>query len=248
MISCSFDQSGVPCGHLYDMPCVFSETAEIKLYNLEVNIPTTVSRNTVIIVLGDSITEGKGVNNEKNSYAHLLASYFIENAVKVSGRSNGGIRNLIDNPASEETNGRLASDAKPLNPEYVIVTIGTNDWSIHDTTFSTHLQYLIDYVCDVIGAKLILNHIPMRRGIAGTETDSTDTRVTDAINPLIDAAIADNADKGILCCKFDVATALNFDPSQGQDMSLFVDTAHPNADGYLRMLNQMKIDCPELFN
>ena len=61
-------------------------------------------------------------------------------------------------------------------------------------------------------------------------------------NPLFDTKI--------LCCKFDLATSVNYDISQGYNSSLFVNgnSVHPNEAGCLKMYQRVKIDCPELFD
>jgi len=220
-------------GLMYDMPCCFSENYSMKLYNVEINIP---SKNLpTLIIEGDSITAA-WVTPESQGYGELIASECKGLCVKISGRGNGGIRNLIE--SQTPIVGRLAAEVYPIKPDYTMVTIGTNDYGIvSNGTFKTFLEYLVDYICTEVKSVLILNHIPMNERTGGASV----------INDIIDEVISEKSQYNIRCIRFDVCTAINYDPSQGIDTSLFADAAHPNKLGYERMFEQAKIDVPELF-
>ena len=127
---------------------------------------------------------------------------------------------------------RLKSEASKLRPGIIMVTIGTNGNNTEEK-----LKEMTDLILS-IGARPILNHIPMMTSVSGTKT----------VNDMIDKVVASYGHGTVGCCRFDVATAVGNDPAQGQDTSLFIsDLIHPNDAGHLCLMNQAKIDCPEIF-
>lgn len=222
-VTCNFTGAGSPCGLLYDKPCCYSLNGAMKLYNLECNTLIGNSKNCHVLIEGDSITEG-WMTNESDTFGALLAQTYSAGMIKIAGRGAGSLANVMN---------RLPLEAK-VNPKYVMVVIGTNNGQ--NTTVADYSN-LISYVCDTMGAKMILCHIPR-----------TNDPARDAVNEKIDEAIANNANKDVICVRMDVATSINKDISQGQDTSLFAaDRVHPNASGYKAMYQQIIKDCPELF-
>lgn len=207
-------------GYMFERPFCFA-TATMLLHNVIVNTTITDKYNTFAMFFGDSITEGAGATTENNAFAYMTAEH-LGNSL-VSGRSGGNVLNVIE---------RLKTEAVNLRPKFVVVTIGTNFGNTKE-----RLRMLIDGILS-IGATPILNHIPMM-------VNKNDTIAT---NTLIDEVMAEYGIK-ISCARMDVATAINGDPTQGQDSSLFVsDHVHPNNAGHLKMYHQLFIDVPEMFN
>lgn len=120
---------------------------------------------------------------------------------------------------------KLETEARLLKPKYIMVTIGTNGGNTLEK-----LNQLIEKIND-IGSIPIINCVPC-----------TSTSTQSAINnPILSL--------GTKCVRFDIATALNYDLSQGYDPSLFNnDGVHPNEDGYEKMYNRVIMDVPEIFN
>lgn len=115
----------------------------------------------------------------------------------------------IDN-AQKCVDGILAA----IKPKYVFVTIGTNGGNTE-----TKLNNLISTI-KAFGATPVINCITMK------------TTSVESVNEQI---LATNAEH----CRFDYATAVNNDPSQGQNASLFnSDNLHPNAAGHMAMYKE----------
>ena len=115
---------------------------------------------------------------------------------------------------------KCAKDILPaIKPKYVIVTIGTNN-----TPTAAQFNTLVELI-KAVGAVPIVNCIPMNnRG--NTETVSNRAMAL-----------------GFDSCRFDIATAVNNDISQGQNTSLFFeDRVHPNAAGGVALYNRFIAD------
>jgi lysophospholipase L1-like esterase len=210
-------------GYLFERPVSFA-TVNITLYNIFVNTGVSPSNNCFMQILGDSITEGAGASVHTLAYSELISANFGSRMCVVSGRSSGVIQNVIE---------RIASESTKLNPNYIIVTIGTNSGNTKEL-----LRTMINSII-AIGAKPVVNHIPML----------TSTPTTIAVNAMIDEVIAEYALNTVGCCKYDVATAINNTPASGQDTSLYIsDLVHPNDAGHNAMYLRTKLDLPEIFS
>ena len=213
--------SNIP-GYLFERPVSFA-TANIVIFNIYVNTEMSDSNNCFMVIYGDSITEGAGATTPENAYPYLIASNFGKRMCMVSGRSSGIIKNVIE---------RISSEATELRPHYVFVTIGTNGGNSKEL-----LRKMIESLL-AIGAKPIVNHIPMLK----------DSQRVIAINKMIDEVIAEYDLGKIGCCEYDVTTAINNDPQQGQNTALFSnDLTHPNNEGHKAMYIRTRLDCPEIF-
>lgn len=209
-------------GYLFERPVSFATTT-MTLHNISVNTEMSRSNTCFMVIYGDSITEGAGAATAAQAYPYLIASNFGESMCMVSGRSSGILQNVI---------ARISSEATQLRPKYVFVTIGTNGGNT-----KVLLRKMINSIL-ALGAKPIVNHIPM---LANGQS-------VIHINTMIDEVIAEYASGEIGCCKYDVATAINHDPRQGQNAALFIsDLVHPNDDGHKAMYLRTKMDCPEIF-
>jgi lysophospholipase L1-like esterase len=196
-----------------------------KLTSFDVSI----INNPSVIFYGDSITEGVGMssidptnnNRLENAWAYVLKD-IIGNSI------NSG----MGGDTSDGVIARLQSEAQFLNPKFVVVTIGTNGGT--GTNTQAKYQQIIN-LCNSMGTTLILNHIPAN--YSGSVVGGNAI----AVNQLIDSL-------GVkVGCKFDVATSINHDPSQGDDSSLFIgDNTHPNYLGAAEMIKRVYIDAPEI--
>ena len=129
------------------------------------------------------------------------------------GRGGGYITNAL----------ACVQDVAPaVSPKYVIVTVGTNG-----TPTLTQFNNLINRIREV-NAIPIINAIPM---------NTRDT--AEELAAKIELVLSLNTDH----CRFDVATAINHDPAQGKNSSLYnSDGLHPNAAGGTAMYNQFIAD------
>lgn len=170
-------------------------------------------QNPLLYIIGDSITEGDGVE-EYQRYARLMSN-MVGGSCILSGMSGTQIGTVIE---------RLTVELPIFKPKYVMVTIGTNGGNT-----PTNLAQLVALI-DANGSIPIINRIAMMSNTANTQ----------ALNTQI-------ANLGVLSCRFDLATAVNNDPAQGQNTALYkTDLVHPNYLGHEVMANRLVIDVPEL--
>lgn len=150
---------------------------------------------------------------------HTYAAMFIEKKL------NGDGCIIAQGGANIDTMGLSWSSEIPfMRPKYLSLLAGTNN------TITT--EQVLDWKrrCDEIGAIFIVNRIPVSK--------VPDTYPWDSKNTEIRAA-------GINGANFDAATALNNNPDDGADNSLFEDNVHLNAEGqqkmYERFCNDVQI-------
>lgn len=133
----------------------------------------------LLYIVGDSITEGYGVNDGLQ-YGQLLAKQIGYNNVVISARGGSAIPAVIE---------KMSTEVSVLNPRYVMVTIGSN---------GGNSQVLIAQLIDLIyfyGAKPIINCIPcMSTGQAGTNTGDILTAAGNFPMCRFDIATATNND------------------------------------------------------
>lgn len=173
-----------------------------------------------VLFIGDSITEGVGVTDKSKSFPSLIINDIVDGMV--SAAASDTIYEVIH---------RRESEILKNKPTHIFCTIGTNLYYVTDMqTIKPYIDTLVNF-CETNGINLILNHIPMFNG--------HDTFV-EQYNQLIDTYNLD-------CVKMDVATALNNNPSDGINSSLFADGTHPNELGCQKIYERAKIDVPYLF-
>lgn len=171
------------------------------------------------IYSGNSITEGTGMQNDpKNRYAELARKASKNSVICAAGSA---VINDVLNMFESEF-----SKTKPKN---LCITIGTNNASTEESLLSKYQE--IKQKADEIGTNLILNHIPI---MVGNPTGCV--RRNNEI-----------AQIGVDSCRFDLATSINNDPSQGGNSALYTDGTHPNYGGSIAMFDRMKLDVPYLF-
>lgn len=118
---------------------------------------------------------------------------------------------------------RIGNEIRLLKPKYVMVTIGTNGglakYQLLGILANIHAVGAIPIIC-----------VPP---LGGTTVPSIRTLL---------------AQYDFLSVRYDIATAVNNDVSQGQNSSIFADGLHPNATGHQAMFDRIKVDVPELFD
>lgn len=194
----------------------------------------TVKCDTADVVLyGDSITEPEAywpTTDFPKSWTQLLIASSCKKVV-TSGRSGSTITELYD---------RIQNELPYLGAKYCVITIGTNGG---DTV--ENLTQLIKYIKgqDVIP---ILNHIPCYDNNGNTTGYKT-------VNTIIDTVRSNESIKG---CNFDLATSLAYDgDAVNTDMmwkeeynsGADVYYHHPNIKGSAAMIEQLRLDVPEIF-
>ena len=111
------------------------------------------------VSLGDSYTYGQGAKSGQ-SYPEVLTRNLNDNGIKVDLVANPAVsgyttQDLIDNELTV---------CKNSKPDFVTLLIGVNDWvrGVDSATYHKNLDYIIDYVENVISdkSKLLLITIP----------------------------------------------------------------------------------------
>ena len=168
--------------------------------------------NLDYLIIGDSNSEGYGVSGE--SFAKMAEKYLmsIGRSAMVSACGGDTILQII---------WRFNVEILKNKPKNIICTIGTNVPS--DNKMLEYYTQLVN-LCTNNNINLILNHIPCGSGIM--------SRVVE-MNGYIDSFNLPSA-------KFDIATALNGDISQGRDDNLYNDTLHLNYKGHKKLYGVLK--------
>jgi lysophospholipase L1-like esterase len=170
---------------------------------------------------GDSMTEGAGLTEEPGvavRFADLINAQVIGGGI-VSGRSSGTIVGLLE---------RVNTELAFILSDYAFLTIGTNSGNT-----VANLTQLVQAV-KALGCVPILNRI---------------TRLSNGLDVPINAMIATVvASENIASCRFDIATSINYDVAQGQNLALFqADATHLNKAGALEVFKRTLVDCPFIY-
>lgn len=212
-------------GLMRDKIFCYSTGAAMSVKDLYIDVPVGSNGECLLIILGDSITEGYLSGDDYGTYSVRIMNMFPSGTAKVSGRNGGTINGVLK---------RLESEVKLLKPKYVMVGIGTNNGNTEE-----NLTQLINRIYE-LGAIPIINRIPCMSN-----------SIQSANNNLIESVVNDfrNNGKEIYSCMMNVATAINRNLDDGFDASKFnPDYVHPNSKGHLDMFLQSMIDIPFMFN
>ncbi len=114
-------------GCLQGSPSVILRSGAVNLYSHK--HVALGKKDCLLYVLGDSITEGRGVSDE-DKYGGLLQNYYGKDEVLVSG---------IGGSCYDEAYIRVLSETKNINPKNILINLGTN------TAAFEYLQTIIDY-------------------------------------------------------------------------------------------------------
>lgn len=177
-------------------------------------------RNPLVCFLGDSITEGYGMqSNFKNKFASVAVRSLLKNSIICAASSNtiSNIRVAINDELSI------------IKPKYAIITIGTNDGEGVSSDSYLNLKTSLENI-DCVP---IFNHIPASNYAGHSPI---------VINGKIDAAGVFNG------AYLDVATSVNNNPESGLNTSMFADGVHPNQNGTIAILMRFITDIQFLFN
>jgi lysophospholipase L1-like esterase len=201
-----------PVGRFYDY-LTFSQLSGSTVYWR--NLYTYVPSNVNIAFLGDSITQGIYIPAVSDSWVSQVKKYY-GNCVS-SGRGGAKADFIID--ALDD--GLVAA----FNPQYVVVTIGTNG----DTT-PEKLGSIVKKI-KKIGAVPIINCVSQTQDGKTTGDEQYISEVNDMIRDL-----------HTLGARFDIATGENNDPNAASPAAIMQDEVHPNVTGHLLMAERFKFD------
>jgi lysophospholipase L1-like esterase len=195
-------------------------------WNAGTNAPTITyfeifePRNPLVCFLGDSITEGYGMQSDlKNKFTSVAIRSLLNNSIACAASS--------DN--IENVQVAIVNELSIIKPKYAIITIGTNDGLSATSQKYANLKTLLEN----IDCTPIFNHIPANN-YAGHDFTY--------VNGQIDGADVFNG------AYLDVATSINNTPSSGVNTAMFVDGIHPNKAGTQAILRRFISDIPFLFD
>ena len=201
-----------PAGRFYDYLTFMQNSGSTAYWQ---NLYTYVPTNVKIAFMGDSITQGIYLPSVDASWVNILREYY-GNCVS-SGRGGAKIDFIID-----AFNDGLI---KAYNPQYVVVTIGTNEGNT-----IAKLQTVIEKIKE-IGATPIINCVSQTNN--GKTTDG---------NELIANVNKDILSLHQLGARFDIATGANNDPEAIAAAGVLQDAVHPNSNGHALMAERFKFD------
>ena len=170
-----------------------------------------------VIFTGDSVTEGQGTAKQY----HLF--YRDYTGKKIAFLANGG----------SQINYVLSYMPYLINIKPKIITSMTG---LNNGNSVNAFKQMQDY-CDQQGIKYIVHHIPYGAGMYADRYEAQTQIIEEFITE--NAHIKESA-------RFDYATAIKGDISNGYDSSLFVDQAHCNEEGHKHLFRRMIFDCPSM--
>lgn len=178
--------------------------------------------NPDIVFVGDSITEGVYVYDRTQRYAELFRTTNPDKCVVISARGGDTIDGILK---------KFDTEYNIYKPKLMSVLIGENGGNTPEK-----LQQLIDK-CSAINCDIIIHRRSCTNRLSAEDLITSNNQI---------------ADTGKNGARFDIATALNNDPSQGANPELLgegdVPTAcHPNIQGQREMYNRLLIDTPEMY-
>lgn len=183
------------------------------------------------LIYGDSVTEL--LYYPQADYLKCWTQQFIAacvDRVMVSPRSGTSIGEILM---------RIPNELPYIDAEYVMITIGTNS-GVSLESFSQLVEYI--FKC---GATPVLNHIPCNINGRGVSNHVE-------INAMIDQI---REKYGIHGVDFDIATSINLDGQTVDTTKMYWEDYsqptgsvyhHPNVKGSTAMMQQIKLDMPEL--
>ena len=191
-------------------------------FNIVSNLIITSVKNPLLLLMGDSITEGVyfSMSNFNSRYGILLKDALNGNLI-VSARGGATLAEIAE---------RVTTEIQFVKPEFVMLTIGTNGGLVESSLVS-----LVSSI-EALGSKVIINHVPNRANGSHIAT-----------NNIIDNVC--NTTNAILGAKFDIATSIAGNPANSYIVEKYFDAGvHPNAIGQKAMYDRFKIDLPFLFD
>ena len=189
-------------GKMYDNPVCYSYDGSIYIKKLY----ASCTKNPKVLFVGDSITQGAH-NAYEDSWAIKCAEYFGNSLT--GGRGSGKVSCTL---------AQLTTMLDYINPRVVVVTIGTNNTDITQSSRNTIKNQFLDII-NLIKSKRAIPII--NRVCNSTARYSTLTIINEIISELDE-----------LSCRFDLATSIGNIWENGADKSLFyTDNVHLNETG-----------------
>ncbi|GHT01517.1 hypothetical protein AGMMS49525_02450 [Bacteroidia bacterium] len=178
-----------------------------------------------LYITGDSFIEGASMvaYGLENRWCALLASAIGNNDVVINGKGGEAINSAYIN--------RYKTEITWYNPKYVFVSLGTNNIS-NVTAYKTYMQQLIDQIKSEGRIPILVTCTPR------PEADYTTT--VKVINDFVKAS-------GEFYVDMNKAVTVSGDPSTWKSGYVQADNVHPSLLGHEAMFNQIKTDCPFLF-
>lgn len=183
------NKMGRTYGWFYDYPAFSLIEGSIIIHKVYETLP----QNPFMVFLGDSITQGYGVDYDK-CWAKICCDYFGGGSF-ISARSGGTYVHMLQ---------KLKQELPTINPKYVVVTIGTNGGSNIENM--NEIRALIEDM----GATPIINCIYQKP----SNSAGMDLTARKALNNII-------LSLDVLTSRFDIATSNGYDINAGGNAEYF---------------------------
>lgn len=194
--------------------------------NLPVTLPIGGNRPNVYMAYGDSITQGEGSSDDRG-YLPLLERRL---------RDSFGAATLIEDSApgttSQDGTRRIAADLRSVQPAWVLVHYGTNDWVFCDDVPSCFtvdsLRTIVERIKAAGGLPVLATIIPSNTGFSAKAPPERNEFIAETNAGVRALAQAEGALLVDLEAAFVNAARGNYAP-------FYVDHVHPNDSGYKLM-------------
>lgn len=180
-----------------------------------------------VLVSGDSFIEGTA----STQYGYPINSRWCAKLAEDIGVENCAIDGIGGDAVSEQWFNRLARDCSWFSPEYVIISMGTNNYW-RESEYMTYMGKAIHMLKNE-GIHPILVTVTPRY-------DQPDSPVPERINKWV-------RESGELYVDMNAAVTLSDDPTRWKNGFILPDGIHPSVEGYNAMYERIKLDCPFLF-
>ncbi len=212
-------------------------------------------KNKIVSFLGDSITEGKGVNNTKNRYCNRLKRIFgFKKMINygVSGTRLAHQTKPSDTPRKDLCFCGRAHDINPKS-DLIIVYGGVNDYihgdapigkwgDVTPATFYGGVYYLMNLLKTNYTAKVVFIS-PARmlyKGISSEKPSTYPTKISDALPLLNYVEIIKKTGEHFGIPVLDLYNCLGIDPNAQEDnLKYTVDGLHFNDLGHGILANKI---------
>jgi lysophospholipase L1-like esterase len=193
---------------------------------LPVTLPIGSNRPNVYMAYGDSITQGEGSSDDRG-YLPLLQQRL---------RDNFGAGTLIEDSApgttSRDGTRRIAADLASVQPAWVLVHYGTNDWVFCEDVPSCYtlasLRTIVQRIKAVGSLPVLATIIPANEGFSSKAPPERNEFIAETNVGVRALAAAEGALLVDLEAAFVRAARGNYAP-------FYVDHVHPNDRGYALM-------------
>lgn len=196
--------------------------------SLPVTLPIGANRPNIYMAYGDSITQGEGSSDERG-YLPLLEQRL---------RDSFGAGTLVEDSApgttSRDGTRRIAADLRSVQPAWVLVHYGTNDWVFCDDVPSCDtidsLRTIVQRIKAAGSLPVLATIIPANTGFSAKAPPERNEFIAETNVGVRALAQAEGALLVDLEAAFVQAARGNYAP-------FYVDHVHPNDRGYTLMAN-----------